>query len=157
MQAHNHGIRAEPHRIFRKSSPESEMCAVRLVHNQRNSMFMDCRGNPRNIGDNPLICRGCDNHRRDIRLTFQHAGHLFRRNLPLKIISGNHRRNIYRRQLTEKNSVINSPVTVSRKKQFSALFNRGADRGQKTAGTSVDQIKTAVRSVKRRGPILCIF
>ena len=154
VQTHNHGVRPEAYRVFRKSGSESEVGSMRFIDNQSRPVCMAARRNRRDVRHDPLVGRGCENDDRNIRMLCQRLLHLRRGNLSLQISLRDRRIEKLRREPLHGYRVIDRLVAVSCRQHLISPPCGSADGGKQSAGASVYQIIRPVRTVELRRALL---
>ena len=84
MKAVNDHIRSLRIRILRKIWMKSKMCAMRLIHDQRDPFSMHDICDLTDIRNHSVVSRRCDHDCTNIMILFQNTFHILRTDLPVQ-------------------------------------------------------------------------
>ena len=140
VHAHDNRIRTENGRIVRECLIQSKMRAMRLVHNQWNSVRMCQIRNRPNIRHKSVICWRSDHDCLNIRLFNKLPLHICCLDLSLDSVMCRNRIHILCLKSTQIDGVVDGLVTVARHQNSAAFRCRGTDCCEDATRTSIHEI-----------------
>ena len=140
MHTHDDRIRPKNGRIVWECLIQSKMRAMRLVHNQWNSMRMCQIRNRADIRHKSVIRWRSDHNCLNIRLFNKLPLHICSLDLPLDSVMCRNRIHILCLESTQIDGVVDGLVTVARHQNPAAFRCRGTDRCKDATRTSVHEI-----------------
>ena len=154
MHTLDHDIRPAVRRRARTGRMQPEMCPVRLIHDERQSVTVYNPRDRRNIGHNTVIRRTRNIHRPNQRVCLQRPSDHIRRNRALYIKIADRRITVMRLQPPQIHGMIRRFMRIARQQYPSAPRRSGRNRRQNAARTAVHEEKAAFHTNIISQPLL---
>ena len=146
VDALDHNIRAKCLCRHRKCLRKAEMRAMRLIHDERDPVFMHDPRNRFDIRNHTVISRRCDDNGIVLFFSRQRQAHLIRPDRSLYSHLRDLRIQIVHRKFAQICRMIDRLMAVARHQQSAAFRDCSAYRCKQSAGASVHEIKGLFRA-----------